>query len=177
VAALLVGAVVGLVLLSNDNRGGDGGQRANGGSSTTQRVARKPARKEKVAAQKPQAQSKAKAPPPAAPAQTTDPATLNDRGHQLIQQGEYAAAVEPLRASVQAYRDAGRTDELGYYFALFNLGVALNRSGDPEGAVEVLRERLRNPNQRATVQQELAAAREKLAAERGSGRGNRQGSG
>jgi serine/threonine protein kinase len=158
VAVVLVGAVVGIALLRDH---GGGGQRANGGSSTTQNAARERARKDTAAAPKPPAQA---APQPA-PAETTDPAELNDRGFQLIKEGDYAAAVEPLRASVQAYREAGRTDELGYYFALFNLGVALNRSGDPEAAITILRERLRNPNQRGTVERELSAAAQKLGSD------------
>jgi tetratricopeptide (TPR) repeat protein len=158
VAAVLVGAVVGIALLRDH---GGGGQRANGGSSTTQNAARERARKDTAAAPKLPAQA---APQPA-PTERTDPAALNDRGFQLIKEGDYAAAVEPLRASVQAYRAAGRTDELGYYFALFNLGVALNRSGDPEAAITVLRERLRNPNQRGTVERELSAAAQKLGAD------------
>jgi tetratricopeptide (TPR) repeat protein len=160
VAALLVGAIVGITLL-RDN--GGGGQRANGGSSTPQNAARERTRKDTAAAPKSPAQATTQQP---APAETTDPAALNDRGFQLIRQGNYAGAVEPLRASVQAYREAGRTDELGYYFALFNLGVALNRSGDPEAAITVLRERLRNPNQRGTVERELSAAAQKLGSDR-----------
>jgi serine/threonine-protein kinase len=159
IAVALVGAIVVLALVRDD---GGGDQRANGGSSTTQHAARERAPKDKAAAPKPQA---AAAQQPA-PAETTDPAALNDRGFELIKQGDYAAAVEPLRASVQAYRQAGRTDELGYYFALFNLGVALNRSGDPDAAITVLRERLRNPNQRDTVERELAAAAQKLGGDR-----------
>jgi tetratricopeptide (TPR) repeat protein len=160
IAVVLVGTVVGLALLRD--HGGGAGQRANSGSSTTQQAPRERARKDTAAAPK----SQATAAQQPASAQTTDPAALNNRGFQLIQQGDYAGAVEPLRASVQAYREAGRTDELGYYFALFNLGVALNRSGDPASAITILRERLRNPNQRGTVERELAAAAQKLGADK-----------
>ncbi|MEA2130942.1 MAG: eukaryotic-like serine/threonine-protein kinase, partial [Solirubrobacteraceae bacterium] len=159
-AVALVGVVVGLALLRDNG----GGQRASGGASTTQQAARERERARKDTAAAPKAQAQAAQQP--APAATTDPAALNDRGFQLIQQGDYAGAVEPLRASVQAYRQAGRTGELGYYFALFNLGVALNRSGDPGAAITILRERLRNPNQRGTVERELAAAAQKLGADK-----------
>src|SRR5206468_2651234 len=91
-----------------------------------------------------------------------DPAALNDQGFQRLQAGDYAGAIAPLRASVQGYRDAGRTNDLNYAFALYNLGVALNRSGDPAAAIPYLQERLRNPNQRATVQRELDSALAKL---------------
>jgi hypothetical protein len=53
---------------------------------------------------------------------------------------------------------------VGYAYALFNLGRALNRSGRAADAVPVLEERLRFPNQRGTVRAELRAARR--AAER-----------
>ena len=63
--------------------------------------------------------------------------------------------MQPLQSAVQGYKDAGNTDDANYYYALFNLGVALNRSGNHQGAVDVLRERLKYANQRATVQREL----------------------
>jgi serine/threonine-protein kinase len=103
-----------------------------------------------------------------APAATTgDPAKLNDQGFALNNQGNYAEAVAPLQSAVEGYRSAGRTDEIGYAYALYNLGVALNRSGDPAAAVEILQERLRYPNQRGTVRRELRDAQSKLGA--GSG--------
>ena len=77
------------------------------------------------------------------------PGLLADRA------GDYAAAVEPLQSAVEGYRDAGRTGELDYAYALYNYGVALNRSGNPEAAVDVLRERLEINNQRGTVRKEL----------------------
>jgi serine/threonine protein kinase len=160
IAAVIAGGVVGLALRGDS---GGGNQRASRGTSGTHAAASgEQPRKQKAAAPASASKPPAKAAQGSAPASTTDPAALNDRGFQLIRQGDYAAAVEPLRASVAAYRAAGRTGELGYYFALFNLGVALNRSGDPESAVTVLRERLRNPNQRGTVQRELNSAAAKL---------------
>jgi hypothetical protein len=168
IAAVIGGGLVGLAL--RDNGGGD--QRASNRASSTHRS---PAHKAKAIGKAATPQ-----PPPTSssqqstPATTSDPAALNDRGHNLIAAGNYAAAVEPLRASVQGYRDAGRTSELGYYYALFNLGYALSRSGDPAGAVTVLRERLRNPNQRGTVRRELAAATAKLGSDT---QGNNTGTG
>jgi serine/threonine protein kinase len=167
IAAVIAGGVVGLALQS----GSGGDRRASRGTSSTHVTA--------AGQHQPKQQAAAPATTPSPPAKaaqqanasssTTDPAALNDRGFQLIRQGDYAGAVRPLRSSVAAYRAAGRTDELGYYFALFNLGVALNRSGNPGSAVSVLRERLRSPNQRGTVQRELDSAAAKLG-------GNSQGS-
>jgi Flp pilus assembly protein TadD len=155
IAAVIAGGLVGLALRSD----GGGDQRASSRASTTHpSPARKPKASRKAASPQPQA----KASQQSGPATTSDPAALNARGFSLIQSGDYAAAVQPLRAAVQAYRDAGRTGELGYYYALFNLGRALSRSGDPEGAIAVLRERLRNPDQRDAVRRELAAATAKL---------------
>jgi hypothetical protein len=171
IAAVIAGGVAGLILLP----GSGGNQRAHRSTPSTHATAssRAHARKQEQQHQQPAAPARTQKPPAEAaqgfsPASTTDPAALNDRGFQLIRQGDYAGAVQPLRASVAAYRAANRTGDLGYYFALFNLGVALNRSGDPGSAVAVLRERLRNPNQRGTVQRELDAAAAKLG---GSSRG------
>ena len=63
---------------------------------------------------------------------------------------------------MEGYRSAGRTGELDYAFALYNYGVALNRSGNPEAAVDVLRERLEINNQRGTVRKELNDALSKI---------------
>jgi serine/threonine-protein kinase len=104
------------------------------------------------------------------PAQTTtapvavaagddDPSTLNDRGFALINRGEHAAAVPLLRASVEGFRRAGRTKDINYAFALYNLGVALVQTGDPAGAIALFEERLEYPNQRGTVQRALREAR------------------
>ena len=156
IAAVLVGGVVALALRRGD---GADSQRASGGPSIRQPAAeRQRARTATVAAVRPQADPA----PQSTPAQASEPAALNDRGFGLIEAGDYAGAVEPLRAAVQGYRDADQTDEMNYYFALYNLGVALNRSGDPEAAIEILQERLRNPNQRGTVQRELDDAQAQL---------------
>jgi tetratricopeptide (TPR) repeat protein len=169
ITAVLVGGVVGLTL-----RGDNGADRSSSaGRSTTQSAAarerdrtttgsegeRAAAAGEAQQTQPDRAQQTQPNPaPPSTPAQTSDPAALNNRGYERIQAGDYAGAVEPLRAAVRGYRDAGRTGELNYYFALYNLAVALARSGDPAGAIPILRERLRNPNQRVTVQRELDKA-------------------
>ncbi|MGI9098015.1 MAG: hypothetical protein ACR2H2_05895, partial [Solirubrobacteraceae bacterium] len=164
IAAVLVGGVVGLTL-RGDNA--PDRERASGGRSATQAAAARErerttttadARKRAGAATAGSQQTQPNAAPQSTPEQTSDPAALNDRGFQRIQAGDYAGAVEPLRAAVKGYRDADRTDELNYYFALYNLAIALARSGDPAGAIPVLQERLRNPNQRETVQRELDKA-------------------
>jgi serine/threonine-protein kinase len=93
-------------------------------------------------------------------AEGTDPeggAALNQQGYELIQAGEYEAAVPVLEEAVASF-PAG-SEDLDYAYALFNLGSALRQSGRPEEAIPVLEERLQIPNQTATVEEELAAAR------------------
>jgi serine/threonine-protein kinase len=165
IAAVLVGGALGLAL----SKGG-GDKRASSGRSATQTSARgssKPKASAPATPQPPAAPAPARAPATApktkpAAAGGSDPVALNARGFALSNAGDYAAAVQPLRQSVQAFRDAGRTNELDFYFALFNLGKALNRSGNPAEAIPILQERLRNPNQQGTVRKELAAAQAAL---------------
>ena len=82
--------------------------------------------------------------------------------------------MEPLRAAVEGLRPAGG---LPYAFALYDLGVALNRSGNPEEAVTVLQERLKIPNQREVVQAELDNAQAKLDGPAAAGTGKGKGKG
>jgi serine/threonine-protein kinase len=89
-----------------------------------------------------------------------DPAAgsrLNTQGKALSDAGNYSQAIPVLERAVQSY-PAG-TSDIGYAYALFNLGHALLKGGRPADAVPVLEERLKNPDQNATVQQELDAAR------------------
>ena len=152
----LAAALAGIVLAIALSSGGDEPRRTAGKQSTgsARERTQTAARQAPVPAAEPQAA-------PAPPAGES-PAALNDKGFALNNAGRYGEAVAPLRAAVEGYREAGNTDDIGYAYALYNLGVALNRSGDPAAAVEVLQERLRYPNQRGTVQRELADAQAKL---------------
>jgi len=99
-------------------------------------------------------------PEPAPQPEGNDPeggAALNQQGYELIQAGEYEAAVPVLEEAVASF--PGGSEELDYAYALFNLGSALRLSGRPEEAIPVLEERLQIPNQTGTVERELAAAR------------------
>ena len=51
------------------------------------------------------------------------------------------------------------TQDIGYAYALFNLGKSLNRSGRADEAIPYLEQRLSWADQRATVQEELDLAR------------------
>jgi serine/threonine protein kinase len=88
---------------------------------------------------------------------STDPATLNDEGYALIQEGRYTDAIPVLRHAVASF-PAGTTD-LTYAYALYNLGHALRLAGRPDEAIPILERRLQIPDQTATVQAELDAAR------------------
>jgi len=183
VAAAIAGAVLALVLVG----GGDGDRRA-ASSSTTPRPAQAarerpqakkttpaPAAQGAQAAETSQPTGTDPAPATSGSASSKDPSALNDEGHALNQAENYSAAIPLLRASVDGYRDAGRTKEIGYAYALFNLAFALNRSGDAAGAIDLLRERLRYPNQIGTVRQELKNAEAQLDGDttKQSDRGNR----
>jgi serine/threonine protein kinase len=92
-----------------------------------------------------------------APAQS-DAASLNDRGFALMNQGRYDEAIPLLQRAVDSY-PPGTTD-LGYAYALFNLGHSLRLAGRPAEAVPFLERRLEIPNQRGTVKRELELARQ-----------------
>ncbi len=88
---------------------------------------------------------------------STRGAELNDEGFDLIGAGAYEKAVKVLEKAVSYFPPA--TEDLGYAYALYNLGHALRLSGRPEEAIPVLEARLEIPNQTETVQQELDLAR------------------
>jgi serine/threonine protein kinase len=99
--------------------------------------------------------------PGTATAANPDPAAgahLNQQGHGLIQQGRPGEAVPILRRAVASFPEG--TTDLGYAYALFNLGQALRLSGRPEEAIPILEERAKIDNQRGTVLRELETARE-----------------
>jgi eukaryotic-like serine/threonine-protein kinase len=160
-AAVLVVAVVAL---------GGGGDEGRKGATAAKQA--KPKAK-KAAASKPERQAEAAAEPAAeapaaipASAAEADPsrgAELNEQGYALMQAGEYEAAVPVLEEAVGAFPEG--SEELDYAYALFNLGSALRLSGDPEAAIPILEQRLAIPNQTATVEEELEAARAEAAEE------------
>ena len=87
----------------------------------------------------------------------TEGSALNEEGFELIQAGEYEAAVPVLEEAVSSFPEG--SEELAYAYALFNLGNALRLSGRPDEAIPVLERRLEIPNQTSTVEEELETAR------------------
>ena len=99
--------------------------------------------------------------PPPAQAKSDDPVALNDQGFALIGQGNAAGAVAPLQRSVEAFRAQGRKGDIGYAYALYNLGNALRLSGHPADAIPFLQERLQVSNyKRGVVKKELKTAQQ-----------------
>jgi serine/threonine protein kinase len=143
--ALAAAAAIGVVLSSDDG---------DNGSEKAQRPEQRQAKKEK---------KKKDAPDRAAPEEqraAVDPArgaALNDQGFALMQQGDFAEAVPLLEQAVASYPEDSQ--DIGYAYALFNLGKSLNRSGRPDEAIPVLERRLAFPDQRETVERELDLAR------------------
>ena len=160
-----VAVVVLVVLGSGDPSGKDKGGRqaanakpkagAEAKARANPKPGLKPAGEEEAATE-----ADAEASVPVATAEGSDPelgTSLNEQGFELIQAGEYEAAVPVLEEAVAAF-PAG-SEDISYAYALFNLGNALRLSGRPEEAIPVLEKRLEIPNQTGTVEEELAAAK------------------
>jgi eukaryotic-like serine/threonine-protein kinase len=90
-------------------------------------------------------------------ASSGNPTALNAQGYQLLQSGNPQQAVPILRRAVDACN--GDPSRLVCAYAMYNLAHALRLSGHPSQAVPLLEKRLQNPDQRATVERELALAR------------------
>jgi tetratricopeptide (TPR) repeat protein len=81
--------------------------------------------------------------------------SLQQQGHQDLVNGDYPAAIAADRQALSA----AKPSDLTYAYALYDLGDALLRSGNPQAAIPVLEQRLKIPNQTAVVQQTLDQAR------------------
>jgi serine/threonine-protein kinase len=99
------------------------------------------------------AASSTTAAPPAAPAPPSAE-QLQLAGHNELTAGDYPQAIATLR---KALASADRTS-LTYAYGLYDLGVALLKSGNAAAAVPVLEQRVKIPNQTATVQETLNEA-------------------
>ena len=156
----LAAVVVAVVVLAAGGGGGSQPARdeARGGSGeSTSPEAPAPSGSQGGASGRQGGGAAASVPQPANKGGASEGARLNRQGFGLLNRGQYAQAVPVLERSVQAF-PPGTTD-VKYGFALYNLGRALRLSGRADEAVPVLERRLQIPNQRATVQAELEAAR------------------
>jgi serine/threonine-protein kinase len=179
-ALLLAAGTVAAVALTGGGRSGSGTSAS--GPGDTSAGAGTTARGRTTSSSQPTTSTATQAQSSPAPTTSTatgatsaDPAGLNDQGFKLLQQGNPAAAVPVLQQSVAGFRAQGRTKELTYAFALFNLASGLRATGHPTDAIPLLQERLRiSDNQRPTVEKELALARADAgqgAAPQGNGKG------
>ena len=155
-AALIAGAAAAVAIAGTIGSGGQSARRTASvqrqASAATHKTAPAPA---KPAAPKPKTSPTTVTGTPAA-ATTAPPTadTLEARGHQLLSEGDYDAAVPVLRQAV----NAASPNSLTYAYALYDYGKALLLAGDPKDAVTVLYQRLQIPNQTGAVRQELQAA-------------------
>ena len=177
-AALAVVAGAAIAIAAGSGGKGDGGATPAKHTPTASHTASKTKSQSKQSPATTQAQSQAttQAPaqttqpaqtaqtaqtPPAAQAKSDDPVALNDQGFALIGQGKPNDAVAPLQRSVEAFRAQERKGEIGYAYALYNLGNALRLSGRPADAIPFLQERLQVSNyKRGIVEKELKTAQQ-----------------
>jgi tetratricopeptide (TPR) repeat protein len=149
VAAIAVGAIVGLTVLNGDD-GGGGTERSAAQPSKSQRQERK--------ASKPAQQQE---PAPATAAQPArakgSPAELNDEGFRLMNAGRYDEAIPVLERAVAGFPEG--SGDLTLAYALYNLGRSLRLAGRLDEAIPILERRLQFNNQRGAVKRELKAAR------------------
>ena len=85
---------------------------------------------------------------------------LQVEGYNARQAGDYAKALDLSQQALDACGNSNELDPCGY--ALFEKGLALNRSGQPDEAIPVLEERLDRfgDNAKGEVEKELKAAQE-----------------
>src|ERR687896_2418220 len=167
-------AVVVAAVLSSGDDGEP--QQAGSGSERQQAQGDRQQRDRQQEEQQPQAQEEQPAEQAPAPAEEAEPAPeeaapeeqtgsfdpargaqLNNEGFARMQSGDYAGAVPILQEAVASWPE--NSQDINYAYALFNLGMALNRSGNPDEAIPYLEKRLNWSDQRETVQAELDLAK------------------
>jgi serine/threonine-protein kinase len=155
-AALAAGAAVAAVAIGT--LGGGGASPPARDSAAATRASKPASHRRPATASKPAPTHTTNTTVTVTPAAATTPApvadTLEARGHQLMADGEYSAAIPVLRHAVAAASHGSLT----YAYALYDLGRSLRLAGDPKDAVTVLYERLQIPNQTDVVRQQLQLA-------------------
>jgi eukaryotic-like serine/threonine-protein kinase len=142
IALLAVIAVIAIIGAAGD---GDGAQRAESTPEPTATAKAEDEKKEepkKEATPEPTAAATEAAPestPADAELPTGSISELDAKGYDLIQAGQYAEAVPYERAAVE---QCGDSTETICSYAIYNLGTALNRSGNPAEAIPYLQRRL-----------------------------------
>ena len=162
--ALAAGAVIAAVLLAG---GGDGRQASGADSAQRPAQAQAPTETTRPETTPPQTTPTDTAPAePPAPA-PADPGIDVDPAPRRRPQRAGLRAHEPgrLRGRCADPAAGGRvlaqeSTDIDYAYALYNLGKALNRSGNAAAAIPYLEKRLNWSNQRGVVKQELRLARQ-----------------
>jgi eukaryotic-like serine/threonine-protein kinase len=184
VAGLLLIALVGGVIALASNGGGD--NQSGNHTPRAQRTAdpKKTATPDKTAKASPtDTPSPSPSPSPtatgtAAPEQTASgapdlkqAAALQLAGYRARQAGDYATALEKSKAALAACGNVHQLSPCGY--ALYEEGVALNRSGNPAAAIPVLQQRLDQygDDDRGSVAKELRDAQQRAGQQPGPGKG------
>jgi len=182
-----VATLVAVALLAIIGLTGGGGPGAKGSAARTRRVAsRAPARgqRQTAAVTRTHAGARASTSTSTPTSTSTGPVTqvtahtpvspalaaqLEAQGHELVQTGQYDAAIAVLKKALAATGEslAGCVQPssetcLTYAYALYDLGRALRLNGSAAQAVGVLEHRLQIENQRPVVAEELASARRQL---------------
>jgi len=152
-AALALALVGGVALVSfggGDEGGGDPAPAAKAPEKRPERPRAERKQLKEAPPPAPAAQPQQRAPEPAA-----DPASLNERGFELMNQGRYDEAIPILQRAV----DASDPSSVTHAYALYNLGRSLRLAGRADEAVPVLERRAKIKNQQGVVKQELKQAR------------------
>ena len=156
----LLAAIVGVGAVALAGLGGSGpGTRTAARTHTTARATHvhHPVTKPQAVAQTPTTTTSA-APstpsPPATPTAAPSASQLQLTGHDQLLDGNYTAAIATLRKAVSAAAPGSLT----YVYGLYDLGKALLLSGDAAGAVPILEQRAKIPNQTPVVLETLNQA-------------------
>ncbi len=167
-AALATAALIAViaVLLLSGGGGDDSGGESTNAESTPQKTETPKATEEPKDEATPEATAEETATPEAtdtpAPSGEVDLGKARDlqvQGYNARLAGDYPKALDLSQQALDACGNSNELDPCGY--ALFEKGVALNRSGSPDEAIPVLEERLDRfgDNENGEVAKELKAAK------------------
>jgi tRNA A-37 threonylcarbamoyl transferase component Bud32 len=151
----LVVAIAGVAALALAGMGGSRHAPAARAAKPATLSHARPAHKPRPVAKPAASQTTSKTTPTAAtPPAPPSAEQLQAMGHQQMLAGNYPAAITTLRQAVSAASPGSLT----YAYGLYDLGVALLKSGDPASAIPILEQRAKIPNQQAVVLQTLDQA-------------------
>ncbi len=155
-AALGAAAAVAVAIAGTIGSGGSGSARSAASLKPPVKTAKAAPEPAPTAPAPPKTTSTATvtATPAASTSAPPGPDQLEAQGHQLMEQGNYSAAIPVLRQAVNASSPGGLT----YAYALYDLGRSLRLAGDPRDAAAVLWQRMKIPNQTDAVRQQLQLA-------------------